>query len=346
MLPLLPKKKHFRWLRLILVPLGAYVYISFSYQNFLLHPTLEENHSGIENTDFEFPGYFKTLQEKRQTALNNLKMLQKTEKIADAVYYQNESLNIQNASLSGINHIIDEQRNRLSKALFTDEVTSYIDKRGGEISIAVYNKLTNQTYVYNADKTFKTASIMKVSVMASLFLQNGFNDTTEDQVSIMIRESDNDAVDLLWNQAGGDQGFINMWKKMGLTHTTLNEDGHWGLTTTTAVDQVRLIQSVVYRNDLFTADQQQKMKDYMVSVVPNQKWGVSAGIPSSSSIAIKNGWSPSAKNNWRINSIGHIQDKTHDYAIAILTFKNPSDTYGIETINHLSTLLYPKLSKN
>lgn len=370
LLPLRPKKRKYSFLWIFVLLFLMYMYVSFFYQRSLLHIISKETKESAHENTFSFPWYktlfitpatFHDIQkqqnileielqgiriQKINEAILNVKTLQTIEGNIDTDLYLQEKKKIEKSTLNEIKSILEEQKNRLRTALFSDDFTSYIHTRKSEVSVAVYNQFTGQTYVYQPEKTFKTASIMKVSVMASLFLHHGFNDTTEDKVSIMIRQSDNDAVDSLWEEAGGDQGLKDTWSKMGLSNTFLNEEGHWGLTTTTAADQVKVMKAVTLKNSLFTSYEQQHMRQYLQSVAADQKWGVSGGVPSTSVVELKNGWSPAAEENWRINSIGHIQDKTHNYVIAILTYKNPTQEYGIHTIEQLSSLLYTKLEQN
>jgi hypothetical protein len=78
----------------------------------------------------------------------------------------------------------------------------------------------------------------------------------------------------------------------------------------------------------------------MEHVTSWQRWGVSAGVPSGTTVALKNGWSPYTWNNWRINSIGYINGHGHNYVIAVMTFNNRSEQYGIDTVEGISRILW------
>ena len=80
----------------------------------------------------------------------------------------------------------------------------------------------------------------------------------------------------------------------------------------------------------------------MQSVVPDERWGVSGGVPSNASVALKNGWLPlnSADTDWQINSIGWVRGDGRDYLVALMSTGNPSEQYGIETLDSVSSLIW------
>ena len=72
--------------------------------------------------------------------------------------------------------------------------------------------------------------------------------------------------------------------------------------------------------------------------------GVSAGVAGGVSVALKNGWVPlTGATDWEVNSIGRIKGDGRMYLIAILTAHDPSQAYGIETIEGLSTIVWSDL---
>jgi hypothetical protein len=120
--------------------------------------------------------------------------------------------------------------------------------------------------------------------------------------------------------------------------------GYWGLTKTTAPDQVALVRTIAYPNALLTtADRNYELK-LMRNVIPSQKWGISAGVPSGASVALKNGWL-FANGTWNINSIGNVNGGGLDYVLAILTNRNGTEGYGIDTVEGLSQLIVPELAR-
>jgi hypothetical protein len=69
---------------------------------------------------------------------------------------------------------------------------------------------------------------------------------------------------------------------------------------------------------------------------------VSGGVPPGTTIAVKNGWLPFGA-NWQIDSIGWIDGHGRDYVLAVLTAANPSEAYGIDTIQGIASYMYQSL---
>ena len=83
----------------------------------------------------------------------------------------------------------------------------------------------------------------------------------------------------------------------------------------------------------------------MESIDPSQAWGVTAGVPEGVTIAIKNGWLPLVGDgDWQINSLGWVDGDGRDYILAVLTKNNPTEGYGIETIQGLFPLVWDSLA--
>jgi hypothetical protein len=83
----------------------------------------------------------------------------------------------------------------------------------------------------------------------------------------------------------------------------------------------------------------------MENVDAGQNWGISAGVPLGVTVALKNGWVPiTSYGNWEINSIGWIDGDGRDYLIAILTSGDPSEAYGITTIEKIAARVWSALA--
>jgi hypothetical protein len=81
----------------------------------------------------------------------------------------------------------------------------------------------------------------------------------------------------------------------------------------------------------------------MEHITPDQDWGVSGGVPHNVTVALKNGWLPTGGYSWQINSIGWVRGDRRDYMIAVLTAADPGEEYGIDTIEHISSLVFADL---
>ena len=85
--------------------------------------------------------------------------------------------------------------------------------------------------------------------------------------------------------------------------------GYWGLSTTTAADQVQLLRTLAYPNSVLTPASRAYELNLMEQVEPGQAWGVSAGVAAGSTVALKNGWLPLDAGGWQVNSIGHVDGR-------------------------------------
>jgi hypothetical protein len=73
----------------------------------------------------------------------------------------------------------------------------------------------------------------------------------------------------------------------------------------------------------------------MNHVVSYERWGIPARAPSGLTVYVKNGWLNDPV-LWVINSIGAIEGHGRDYKMAILTYGNPSEQYGINTVQAIA----------
>jgi beta-lactamase class A len=227
---------------------------------------------------------------------------------------------------------------------FAAAIQPYLASRRGLTSVAVYDRTTGETFSQNAGTHFVTASIVKVAVLGTLLrqAQKAGRSLTATELSLasrMIRLSDNNATTALWNKVGKGPGVAAFLSLVGMPSTTPGPGGFWGLTSTNTPDQLRLVKTIAYPNEVLTEANRQYAEALMVAVTPSQKWGVSAGVPASARVALKNGWLPRT-GGWVINSIGHVRGGTRDYVIATLSSGKPSMANGIATLQHLSRMVW------
>lgn len=224
-----------------------------------------------------------------------------------------------------------------------------------DVNIGVYNALTKQTTIYNSNTsaTYPTASIVKVSVLANLLRMSQSDDaslspTEKTLAESMIADSDNDATTTLLNTyQDGYTGPDDLFSTLHMTQSKMNPDA-WGMTTTTAQDQLKLLNALAYgqKSPLNRSDRHYVLH-LMANVSPDQDWGISKGIPDNATIQLKNGWLDSDDDDgWIVNSIGHIQTKDSNYTIAVLTNGNATEAAGIDLIESLSSATARQLKVN
>ncbi|KRN28140.1 hypothetical protein IV38_GL001591 [Lactobacillus selangorensis] len=212
------------------------------------------------------------------------------------------------------------------------------------VDIAVYSPKTGRTYTYSVkqsdDATFPTASILKVTVMAAVLHQNQTNGTTltsteQSEMQAMIENSDNDAcTDLLDNVLGGNDGNDATYSALGMTGTTADMTG-WAMTTTTAADQLKVLNAIFYGADNYlTKSERTYAMSLMSTVESDQDWGISAGA---THYQLKNGWRLEDNGDWIVNSIGHVgKTSEQGYTIAVLTNDNATQDDGEKVVENLA----------
>jgi beta-lactamase class A len=159
----------------------------------------------------------------------------------------------------------------------------------------------------------------------------------------MITESDNDAQDTLWNEIGMT-ALERFLTAAGMDHTVLGTDDYWGLTEVNAHDELHLLQLLITRNTVLDAASRRYVLALMADVVPDQRWGVSAGAPPDVTVHLKNGWLPDP-DLWDVNSIGDFTRHDLDYSIVILTSNDPGMASGVATVETLAGLINQALAR-
>lgn len=235
---------------------------------------------------------------------------------------------------------------------------AYIATRAGTVLVAVYDVSTGQTWTLGRGAPQDEASVVKVDILETLLAEHRASGAALSASDVMlaqemIEDSDNDAATALWNEVGGARGIGAYNSSVGLLHTTPSGcvvcTGFpwpgWGLSTTTASDQIALLRELLQRNDQLSHAQQAFALGLMERVTPSQRWGVADGASLLATVALKNGWLPltSADNDWQINSIGWISGAGRDYLIAVLTTGDPTEQYGIDTIDELSAIVWRRM---
>lgn len=217
----------------------------------------------------------------------------------------------------------------------------------GHLSVAVTDLDGTDSSTYDSDVDdvlYDTASIVKVDILSTLLLQHQdegtqFTSSERSLATEMIENSDNTAATDLWNDIGGASGLDEANDTLGLNDTTGGTDGDWGLTQTTAKDQLALLRAVFGDDDSpLSSASRTYVQGLMSSVESDQRWGVSAADSDDSGYALKNGWlQRSATELWDINSIGKVTYEGHELLISVLSSGQPSEATGINLVEQAAS---------
>ncbi|MER5600115.1 serine hydrolase [Streptomyces sp. NPDC002265] len=220
--------------------------------------------------------------------------------------------------------------------LLADALASVTVPSRARVSAAVLDLESGESAAYG-DAAFDTASIVKVDILATLLLQaqdagRRLTAAEKTYATAMIENSDNASASALWKIIGQAGGLDAANKRFGLTDTAGGDGMLWGLTRTTAADQLTLLQQVFGDDAKLSAASQAYVEGLMRQIAADQHWGVSAAADGSA-WALKNGWlARSTTGLWDINSIGRVTVDGHDYLVTVLSDGNATQAGGISLV--------------
>ena len=237
---------------------------------------------------------------------------------------------------------------RALAAKLSADIQGALHGRAGHHAVAAYDTVTGVSCYAGSDRHFASASIVKAIILAALLRwhqEAGLPLSPEEQgqATLMITQSDNDAATYLWNEVGMSrlQHFLDLAQ---MSETQLGQDGYWGLTQVTAHDEMLLLRLLTTANSVLSASSRSYQLGLMARVISWQRWGTPAGAPSDVTVHVKNGWLPDGT-GWHINSIGAFTGKNKNYLIAVLTDADPSEQYGIDTIQAVAQVVHRDLNE-
>lgn len=205
---------------------------------------------------------------------------------------------------------------------------------GTEVSVAVLEPGTGRRAVYGSQKHI-TASVAKVNILAALLLRaqregRSLTSWETSTAASMIQSSDNDSAAALWRRIGGGPGLTDANKALGLNSTKAGPDSLWGLTRTTAEDQLTLLTAVFADHSPLSADSRDLIRTFMGRIDADQDWGVST---EGSRWHLKNGWlQRSHSQRWAINSMGRVEAHGRTFYLVVLSHGSPSMSHGISAV--------------
>ncbi|MFG3256554.1 serine hydrolase [Streptomyces sp. NPDC048172] len=185
-------------------------------------------------------------------------------------------------------------------------------------------------------RPFVTASVVKAGILAALLLQaraagRELDEEERAHAAAMIERSDNEAASALWRTIGGRTGLDRAARTLGLPRTEGGPGGYWGLTRTTAADQLTLLQSL-YGTAPSPLDGPARayVQERLARVVEDQRWGVSAA---GEAVGLKNGWMPrDATGLWVVHSVGRVTAGGRPVLLAVLSEGHATKADGVAAV--------------
>ncbi|SED61207.1 Beta-lactamase enzyme family protein [Streptomyces sp. TLI_105] len=265
-------------------------------------------------------------------------------------------------------------------ARLSQDIAAALKGREGTVSVALHDPVRGLRCRLADTVPYDSASIAKVLIMQAVLgraeeLGRVPTRLESRRLKAMITRSDNTAATELWE--GLSRARLNrVLREAGAQDTVLGHDNYWGLTRTTARDQLALLAAVSRRGEALSL---------MGQVVRPQAWGVTAGAPRTVKVHLKNGWLPRATHAWRVHSVGIVRPAAAptgtdtgtapgrdastdtgrgtspgtdtgtgsgtgtpspavDYRIVLLSHDNPTMRYGVRTLESVALVVHRRLS--
>ncbi|KOV95614.1 hypothetical protein ADK65_29495 [Streptomyces sp. NRRL B-1140] len=228
------------------------------------------------------------------------------------------------------------------------DITAALATRKGTVAVGLYDRSTNTTCTLRASSAYDSASVVKVTVLATLLWDakksnRYLTDRENSLAKAMITKSDNEATSTLWKQLGMTK-IKNFLAAAGMTQTKPGANGYWGLTQITVTDEQKLLKLLTAKNAVLSDNSRAYIIKLMGQVVSSQRWGTPYGVPSGVTVAVKNGWLQRSTNGWRVHSVGAFKGGGHDYVMTVLTHGNSTMNYGIATIQAVAKVIHKDLA--
>jgi hypothetical protein len=236
--------------------------------------------------------------------------------------------NAQRSTAGGRTHSAPSLDQRLAAAL-----RPLVRSDSGQFAVGVIDITTGARAVFDPARSFTTASLEKVDILAALLLehQGAGTQVPEQQAALaapMIENSSDSAAADLYQAVGGVAGVTSANAQLGLTHTVMGPPGQSGLSTTNVSDQLQLLADLTTKTSVLSSESRDYELGLMGDVQPSQRWGVSAAATRGTSFAIKDGWliDPAL---WVTNSMGVVDHDGQRLLIVVLASAQPTESVGI-----------------
>ncbi|WP_430331969.1 serine hydrolase [Rhodococcus sp. ACT016] len=189
--------------------------------------------------------------------------------------------------------------------------------RGADVTIALLDRRDGH-YESFADATpFPTASVAKLFIADDLFYREStaelaLTDGEHELVARMLEYSDDDAANQLWDDYGTSDIVVDVVSRYGLADTEPPYDDHWWNTVTTGHDLVDYYSAVLDGRGGLDPEHRDEMMTYLRTSNPtaadgyDQSFGIPAGLPDESDVAVKQGWMCCIDDRWTHVSTGVI----------------------------------------
>ena len=219
---------------------------------------------------------------------------------------------------------------------FWPDLQAYIKTFPETVTAAVEDLNTGEVYTYNPGLSLVLGSTVKVQILGTLLSEaqaqgRWLTPTEISEATAMIEISDNSAGQALFDEVGGANA-VQAWDAtIGLTNSFVYTN--WGLSTSSATDQLTLLNIYANPNRFLTNPYRLFGLNLLKNVELSQIFGINVGPPESGVQAVKTGRIPDVGAH---NAIGWIKADGRNYLIAALVQGGPSDPIEEAAIEPIS----------
>ena len=217
-------------------------------------------------------------------------------------------------------------------------------RKASASSVSVLDVTTGHQLTAGSASGMVTASVVKLELLETLLAtrqaQHRRPTATERRHLVaMIEHSSNADASWIYHRIGGRSVIVRWETRLGLStkRTVIGHDGYWGLTTTSAAQQVVLLQNLVDpQSPLHTSGRTYALR-LMRHVERDQRWGVPV-VATSGTPANKNGWVDVSRDHgyWAVNSVGVVTVHKHVLLVAVMTQHNHGFAAGKRRVETLA----------
>jgi len=216
------------------------------------------------------------------------------------------------------------------------DATRFLSARAGETSFAVVDE-RGRIHGHRRGVQYSSASLVKAMLLVA-YLDRGevrrrdLRGSERRLLGPMVRLSDNDAANALYQQVGID-GLNRLARRAGMRQFAANPV--WGGCQVTARDQARFFLRI---RALLPKRHRKYALSLLRRIVSYERWGIPPATPAGWVPYFKGGWFQD-DDGWRVHQAALLRDGNRRIAIAVLTRGSPTLEYGAATITGVTSRL-------
>lgn len=225
------------------------------------------------------------------------------------------------------------------------QATDNAAARGADLSVAIFDRLTQQLVSNGNTQIIATASVAKLFIADQLLQEAGLSAEDHRALDVMLQSSDDGAAERFWGQAGGAAIVTQVASRYGLTSTTPPSDGRWWNTASSTSDLIRYYDMLLDGSGGLPPERAGIIVNDLAQSTPTgidgypQRFGIPDGLYAEP-VAVKQGWMCCIGRDWMHLSTGVI-GADRRYIMVIESLQPADDSTARETITDAVKTMFP-----